>query len=91
MSDKDYIEGLEYLVSSFASAYQVNFEKFYWKNYEICDASSPDRRDLTEIEKDVLMRFTTYQGRFRDKVKAISKLEKEQPSELNKIIERLLK
>ncbi len=36
MSDKEYINGLEYLVNSFAKSYQVNFDKFYWENFKTC-------------------------------------------------------
>lgn len=91
MTDKEYIEGLEYLVNSFAKSYQVNFDKFYWKNFETCSSANPDRRELTELEKTILMRFTTYQGRFRKKVKEIASLEKTEPNQLSKVVERLLK
>lgn len=91
MSDKEYIQGLEYLVISFANAYQVNFETFYWKNFETCSSINPKRRELTELEQKILMNFTTYQGRFRDRVKEISNLKIEQPESVNKTLERLLK
>lgn len=91
MTDKEYIQGLEYLVRSFANAYQVNFEKFYWEYFKTCDYTNPNRRELTELEKTIIMNFTTYQGRFRDKVKDISNLKIDQPENLNTVVERLLK
>lgn len=91
MSDQEYIKGLEYLVKSFANAYQVNFEKFYWENFKTCSITNPNRRELTELEKTIIMRFTTYQGSFRKKVKQIANLKIEQPENLTKTVEHLLK
>lgn len=91
MTDKEYIKGLEYLAQSFANAYQVNFENFYWENFKTCDITNLDRRELTELEKTIIMTFATYQGRFRDEVKQIAKIKIEEPEYLNKVVERLLK
>ena len=91
MSDKEYIKGLEYLVNSFANVYQVNFEKFYWENFKTCDYTNPNRRDLTPLEHEIIMKFTTYQGRFRRKVKEIANLNIQQPEKMNDVLERLLK
>jgi len=90
LNEKDYIKGLEYLVSSFANAYQVNFDKFYWENFKTCSSVNPNRRELTELENQILMTFTTYQGSFRKKVKDIAELKPDKPDNLKSVVYRLL-
>lgn len=90
MTDKEYIKGLEYLVSSLAGAYQVNFDKFYWERFKVCSTANPNRRELTELEHEIIMSFAAYQGRFRNKVKLMSELKIKQPDSMNDVIKRLL-
>ena len=90
MDDAEYIEGLEFLVSILADVYQKNFDKFYWKNFETCSITNPNRRDLTELEKEIIMTFTTFQGGTRSEVKKMSKIKITQPKNINKTIEKFL-
>lgn len=91
MTDENYIKGLEFLVKSLAHCYQVNFERFYWENFKTCDYTNPERRELTELENTIIMKFTTYQGRFKDQVKQIANLKIDQPEGIDEVVKRLLK
>lgn len=88
-TDSEYIKGLEFLVCSLAKTHQDNFEKFYWENFKICDYTNPEKRELTELEKTIIMKFTTFQGRTRKIIKNISKVEKQQPDNMGEVIKRL--
>jgi len=57
-----YIKTLESLVCFYASCYEACKNEYQSKYFKICSSSNPDRRELTEQEKGVLMKFPQIQG-----------------------------